>query len=117
MGSEYREGIAKGIWSEDVVREMKERDEDWKEDVWELICEYSKEDYPPGEGFNADSICDVIGTPHEHSIVGSFFSKAKRLGIIEVNGHRLTEKRFGRKGGRRTPVYRGTPERLMLRVW
>ena len=47
--------------------------------------------------------------------MGGSFSKAKRLGIIEANGHRLTRKRCGRKGGRRTPVYKGTPERLALR--
>jgi len=115
MGSEYREGIAKDIWPEDVVRKMKSDDEDWKEDCWELICDYSKMDYPPGDGFNADSICDVIGDPYAISIVGGSFSKAKRLGIIEVNGHRLTRKRHDRKGGRRTPVYKGTPERLALR--
>lgn len=115
MSIEFREGIAKDIWPKDVVSQMRADDEDWKEDVWELICDFSKEDYPPGEGFNADDMCDVIGEPYEISIMGGFFFKAKRLGIIEVNGHRLTRARQERKGGRRTPVYKGTPERLALR--
>jgi len=101
-----REGMEKAYVAED---------KEWRDDAWELICEWSKTDYPPGEGFNADDIKDIIGDPWRPNSIGGLFYKAKKRGIVEINGHRPMKRKNAH--GRTTFVYKGTPQRLALRTW